>query len=79
MIEIKAKDLLKSDYQLLGEQHIKLQQENKQLKELLDKIYQYVESFIIDDEADHDCCEEEKHYIALELLGFYPKKEDDYK
>jgi hypothetical protein len=53
--------------------------ENKQLQDKLKKIEEYIEPFIIDDELDHDCCEEEKHYVAMELLEIIKeeKKESD--
>ena len=53
--------------------------ENKQLQDKLKRIEEYIEPFIIDDELDHDCCEEEKHYVAMELLEIIKeeKKESD--
>ena len=76
MIEIKAKDLLKSDYQLLGEQHIKLQQENKQLKEYIKKIESN-----LDFKSDLlDKIYKETTLSLIEAIqDLFPKKEDDSK
>lgn len=56
-----------------------LQQELSKANDKLKKIEEYIEPFIIDDELDHDCCEEEKHYVAMELLEIIKeeKKESD--
>lgn len=51
----------------------------EQLEDKISKIEEYIEPFIINDELDHDCCEEEKHYVAMELLEIIKeeKKESD--
>lgn len=50
MIPIKATDILKSDYKILGEQYIKVQKEKEELQKNYNKLVGYIEDNIKMDE-----------------------------
>lgn len=62
LIEYMWKDELSKSGKWALEEYI------KDLQKKLSSIEASCEEVIIDDEKDHDCCEEEKHYFALNLL-----------